>query len=142
MLKKTLKYKNLRGEDREKTCFFHLNKAELLELEYSKAGGFGEWIKFMSNNTDPAAVLSTLKKIVLTSYGEISEDGEQFNKSEGIRNAFECSPAYEALIMELLDKEDGANIAKFIMGVLPEDIAKKAAEEQANEQKQHHPALK
>lgn len=141
MLKKTVKYKNLRGEDRERVLYFHLNKAELMEMEYIKAGGFSGWLKSITENTDPKNVLSVLKMIILNSYGEISEDGESFDKSDELRRKFECSPAYEALILDLLEQEDGQGVAKFIMGVMPEDIAKKAAEEQAAIQKSTHPAL-
>ena len=44
MLKKTIKYVDYNGIDQADECYFNLSKAELTEMEFSKTGGFENYI--------------------------------------------------------------------------------------------------
>ena len=45
MLKKTIKYTDYDGNEREEDFYFNLSKAEVTEMELSKEGGMSEYIK-------------------------------------------------------------------------------------------------
>ena len=45
MLKKTIKYPDYNGKEREEDFYFNLNKAELTEMEFSQDGGLTSLIE-------------------------------------------------------------------------------------------------
>jgi hypothetical protein len=74
---------------------------------------------------------------VLKAYGVKSADGRQFIKNDEVRDAFKQTEAYSIIFMELATDADAA--AKFINGIVPEDLSK---ELQKAESVKNHPALK
>lgn len=127
MIKKTVKYEDFNGNQKEATCYFHLSKPELLELEYSKKGGFTEWITRLNESQDRKEIFDTVKNLVLSSYGEKSVDGDTFDKSGTIRHNFERSAMYDSLMMELCTSETA--IVDFMYGILPADMQQTAKDE-------------
>ena len=123
MLKKTVKYEDYNGNTREKVCYFNITKTELTEMEARTPGGFGNKLERISNGADGAEIMETFKEIILTAYGEKSEDGELFiKKRNGVRLAddFEQSAAFDTLYTELLLDPDKA--AAFINNIMPQDL--------------------
>lgn len=122
MLTRKIKYKNLNGEEREKTFYFHLNKVEVAEMELSEAGGVQVFLTRIVEEQDNAKILEYFKEFILLSVGIKSDDGERFEKSPEISKAFEQSPAFEVLFLEMANNADYA--ATFVNGVLPsfEDV--------------------
>jgi predicted nucleic acid-binding protein len=120
MLKRTIKYTDYNGEPQEEIMYFHLSKAELLELELSEVGGFSEMLKKTAEAQNPKEVLAAFKEIVSKAYGIKSPDGKQFMKSEEIRQQFLHSAAYDELFVELATNADAA--AAFFNGVIPSDM--------------------
>ena len=45
MLKKTIKFTDFMGVEREEDFYFNLTKAEIMEMEMSETGGLAESIK-------------------------------------------------------------------------------------------------
>lgn len=129
MIKKTVKYEDFNGNQKETTCYFHLSKPELLELEYSKKGGFTEWINRLAESQDRKEIFNTVKNFVLSSYGEKSVDGDTFDKSDDIKHKFERSAIYDSLMMELCTSETA--IVDFMYGILPADMQQAAKAEYA-----------
>ena len=125
MLKKTIKYTDFNGEEQEEDFFFHLSKAELIELELSYEGGLSESMQRIVAAQDSAAIVKEFKNIVLTSYGQKSLDGKRFVKNQKLREEFESSEAYSTLFMELVTDTDAA--IEFINGIVPSDLAEEAA---------------
>lgn len=126
MLKKTITYTDYNGTERTEDFFFNLNKAELMEMEMSTAGGLAEMIQNIVKANDGPAIMKIFKDIVLKAYGEKSPDGKKFIKSEELSTAFSQTEAYSNLFMELATDADVA--AAFINGIIPSDIdASKAA---------------
>lgn len=126
MLKKTIKYTDYNGVEREETFYFNLNKAELLQMELGTTGGLGESIKRLTETQDVPELMRLFKKFILQSYGIKSEDGRRFVKSEELSAEFEQTPAFEALYMELVtDDKAGAD---FMNGIVPKDVMLKAQE--------------
>lgn len=120
MLEKKIKYTDLRGHEREDTFMFHLNKSELLKLEMSVPGGFTAKINKMVDKEDAPEILETFENFILSSYGEISEDGKSFIKNKELTDRFKNSEAYSELFMELISNPESAKA--FISGVIPVGI--------------------
>lgn len=129
MLKKTIKYTDYNGREIEGDFYFHLNKAEISEMEMSIKGGLAEMIKMIIKTEDTPALIKIFKDLILKSYGEKSLDGLHFRKfdRDGYRLAddFAQTEAYSVLFMELATDSDAA--AKFINGIMPDDLVREAA---------------
>lgn len=120
MLEKKIKYTDLRGHEREDTFMFHLNKSELLKLEMSVPGGFTAKINKMVDKEDAPEIVETFENFILSSYGEISEDGKSFIKNKELTDRFKNSEAYSELFMELISNPESAKA--FASGVIPVGI--------------------
>ena len=120
MLEKKIKYTDLMGHEREDTFMFHLNKSELLKLEMSVPGGFTAKINKMVDKEDAPEIIETFENFILSSYGEISEDGKSFIKNKELTDRFKNSEAYSELFMELISNPESAKA--FVSGVIPVGI--------------------
>ena len=124
MLKKTIKYTNYDGVEREKDYFFNLKKSELIDLQYKTPKGFISYIEEITKSGDNSELWKAFRDIVLLAYGEKSDDGERFMKSPEISKAFEETEAFSVLIMELIEEDNAAS--DFINGIMPDDLGKSA----------------
>lgn len=120
MLKKTIKYTDFNGQETEEEFFFHLSKAELVELEMSHEDGFVKSMEKVVAAEDNKTIISEFKKIILQSYGRKSIDGKRFIKTQALREEFESSEAYSTLFMELVTDTDAA--IEFMNGIIPGDL--------------------
>jgi hypothetical protein len=125
MLKKTITYKDFNDDEVSEDFFFHLSKAELIELELSHKGGLSEALKRIIASEDGKAVIAEFKNIILSSYGQRSDDGKRFIKNQQLRDEFESTEAYSTLFMDLVLNTDSA--IEFINGVIPKDMAEETA---------------
>lgn len=125
MLKKTLTYEDFNGETVSEDYFFHLSKAELVELELSHKGGLSEALQRIIEAEDGKGIITEFKNIILNSYGQRSDDGKRFIKNQQLREEFESTEAYSTLFMELVTDTDAA--IEFINGVIPQGMAEEAA---------------
>ena len=112
MLKKTIKYTDYDGNEREEDFYFNLSKAEVTEMELSKEGGMSEYIKKISATQNGPELIKLFKDIIIKSYGEKSLDGKRFIKNKELTEAFTQTEAYSELFIELASNADEA--AKFI----------------------------
>lgn len=139
MLKKLIEYTDYNGKKRAENFYFSLNKAELLEMDLSIAGGMNNLIQLIVDKQDIPEIIKTFKMLILKSYGEKSADGVRFIKSEELSTAFSQTEAYANLFIELISNGDAA--AYFINHIVPEDVSQaveeskeaKAAEEKPQE---------
>jgi hypothetical protein len=125
MLKKTITYVNFNDEEVTEDHFFHLSKAELVELEMSHEGGLSEALQNIIAAEDGKAIIAEFKKIILGAYGKKSPDGKRFIKTQEIRDEFESSEAYSTLFMELVTDTDKA--IEFVNGIVPQGLVEDAA---------------
>ena len=126
MLKKTIKYVDYNGVEREEDFYFDLSKAEITEMELSQDGGMSNLIQKIVNTKDMPSLIKIFKKLILKSYGEKSADGRRFIKSEQLSTEFTQTPAYSELFMELATDEKAA--ANFINSIVPQEISEKSKE--------------
>ena len=129
MIKKTITYEDYNGVERTENFYFNLNKAEVLEMEMGTEGGMAESIQKIIDAKDAPAIIRVFKDLVLKAYGVKSDDGRRFMKTkpDGTRYAddFKETEAYSQIFMELATDADAA--AKFVNGIIPADLAQKAA---------------
>lgn len=119
MLKETRTYTDYNGKERTEDFYFNLSKSELAEKHLSTDKGLAELLQDIIDSDDHKLIVETFKEIILKAYGEKSEDGRRFIKSEELSKAFSETPVYDELFMELSTDSDKA--AKFIHGILPAD---------------------
>lgn len=125
MLKETIKYTDYNNVERTEDFWFHLSKAELMEWEMGTTGGLTEMIKRIVDAKDAPAIIKISKELILKAYGQKSPDGKRFIKSEELATEFSQTEAYSQLFMELATDADKA--AAFVNGIMPSDVAEKAA---------------
>lgn len=126
MLKKTIKYSDYNGNEREEDFYFNLTKAEVMEMEMSTSGGLAEMIQNVVQAQDAPAIIKIFKDLILKAYGEKSLDGKRFMKVNDagvpLSIAFSQTEAYSQLFMELATDADKA--AEFVNGIIPQNIDK------------------
>lgn len=135
MIKKTVTYEDFNDESQTETFYFHLNKADVIRME-ARLNGIRETLERLVLTRDGKEIMSIVEDIILSSYGERSEDGSRFFKSPEKAAEFKASEAYSELLFELVTDADKAS--EFINGLLPEKLLKQAKE---MEEKEEAPAI-
>lgn len=120
MLKKTVTYEDFNGDTVTEDHFFHLSKADLIELELSAKGGMEAYLTKIVESGDNREIFAEFKKLMLMAYGTRSEDGKRFIKNTTLRDEFVSSEAFSELLMSLLQDENAA--ADFINGIVPQGL--------------------
>lgn len=126
MYKKTIKYNDYNGTVRSEDHYFNLEEAELVKLQMGIKGGFAEMMQQAIRNEDSPVLLDAIERLIRMSYGIKDIDGKRFRKSEEIFEAFQQTPAYSVLFMELLTDDNASN--EFVRNVIPTALAEKLPE--------------
>jgi hypothetical protein len=121
MLKRPITYTDFNDVKVTENFYFNLTKIELIRMEFGDEQGFEAAMKRLIASNDRAKILKTFEDIILSAYGEKSEDGKKFVKSEALSHEFSQTAAYDQLITELT--EDEGKAADFIIGVVPKELA-------------------
>jgi hypothetical protein len=124
LLKKTITYEDFNEEMVSEDYYFHLSKAELIELEMGHEGGLAASLQRIVDAKDGKGIIEEFKNIILSAYGKKSDDGRRFIKNQTLRDEFESSEAYSTLFVELVTNTDAA--IEFINGVIPKGMAEEA----------------
>lgn len=134
MYQKKIKFVDFNGKEREQTFYFHLTKAELMEMELSVDGGLQEYVKKIVEAEKTPQLVELFKKLILMSYGEKSDDGMRFvkkaNDGHRLSDDFEQTDAYSELFTELATNTESATA--FVNGILPAQLQEQVAEAQKN----------
>lgn len=117
MLKRTFTYKDYDGVERTEDCYFNLSKAEVAEMELTFEGGLAKYLNKIAEAKNGKAIMEKFKWLILKAYGEKSDDGRRFMKSEEISKAFEETEMYNILFMELIT--DAKKASDFVAAILP-----------------------
>lgn len=123
MIKKTIKYVDFDGNQREEEFLFHLSGPELTRFR-AKLGGDDpqEVIKAIVQKGSMEEVLKLFEDMILSAYGEKSIDGRKFIKTDEIRQNFEYSQAYAELFEELLTSPE--SMQEFASKLFVQTVAK------------------
>lgn len=125
MLKKTIKYTDYDGNEREEDFYFNLTQAECVKLQLGTDGGLEKKLRKIIAEQDVPKIIPIFEDIILGAYGEKTPDGKRFVKSKELAEAFSQTEAYSNLFIELLSDADAA--AAFVNGILPQGLAESAA---------------
>lgn len=120
MYKKTIKYTDYNGVEREEDFYFNLTQAEVAEMELSTTGGLNEYIQKIVKADNRPELVRLFKELILKAYGEKSDDGKRFIKRRNgyyLSEDFEQTEAYSILFMELASDTDAAT--EFVNGIAP-----------------------
>lgn len=120
MLRETITYEDYNGVSRTESFYFNLTKTELMMLESSVDGGLKNMLEKIVESKDVNALIRMFKKIVHISYGQKSDDGKRFIKSEEISNEFEQTLAYDKFFMDLVSDADKAS--QFVNAIIPKGL--------------------
>lgn len=121
MRKETITFTDYNGNERTRDYYFNLNKAEIMKMEMSTAGGLAERIQRVVDTQDQPAIIQIFEDLIQKAYGVKTPDGG-FVKRQSDLEEFVSTEAYSELFMKLATDADAA--AKFINGIVPADMAK------------------
>lgn len=121
-------YTDYDGNEHTDKFYFNLNESELIEMSYSKKGGYESWLRRIISERDNTKIVPIVKNIILASYGKKSDDGSKFLKSPQITEDFLRSDAYNKLFIKLFSNGDA--LVNFCNGIIPKSLAEKAVPEQ------------
>lgn len=127
MLKKTIVFEDLDGNEVSDVFYFNLSEAELAELELTHNGGFGEYLQKIVDDEDGKGIVDNIKKIIELAHGRKAADNRRFEKSAEINAEFMQTDAYSKLFMELAT--DAVKAAEFISGCVPQKLSVSLNEE-------------
>lgn len=116
MLKKTITYTDYDGVSRTEEFCFNLSKPDLMRLQMSTPGGYSEKLKKLLDAKDYTAMFNEFETLIVMAYGEKSEDGRRFMKSEELSKAFIQSEAYSVLFDEFMAQPEA--LAAFVNGLI------------------------
>lgn len=123
MYAKKIKYTDYDGNEREEIFYFNLSASELTLMELSETGGLKQKLEAIVMKQDVPKIIEAFRDTIHRAYGEKSADGKRFIKSEELVTAFEQTPAYDELFLELCYNSKSA--AEFVNRVLPSDLEQK-----------------
>lgn len=125
MLKETITYTDYNDVERKEDFYFNLTKAELMEMEIGTTGGYAKMLQKIIDAKDTASLIKIFKELVLKSYGQKSDDGKRFIKTDELSEEFKQTEAYSELFMKLATDADAA--IKFVNGIIPAEYVQGAA---------------
>lgn len=129
MLKKTITYEDLDGNERTEDFYFHLTKAELVKLELSHEGGMRQRLINIIGSGNGQAIMDAFEEILAMSYGKRTPEGA-FDKDPKHFQLFKTSEAYSQLFMKLVTEAKFSS--DFVNGIVPKQLAEEAAKEIKN----------
>lgn len=124
MHKEVITYNDLNGVERTEDFYFDLSKPEIVKMQATAKGGYDVQLKSIAASTNGALIMEFFENFIKFSYGEKSDDGRRFMKSEEISRSFMETPAYEVLFEKLVTDANAASV--FVNKVMRADGPKTA----------------
>lgn len=116
MTHETITYTDLNGVERTETFYFNMSKPEIVRMQASVKGGYDVQLQSIAAGANGAQIMEFFEDFIKAAYGEKSDDGRRFMKSEEISKAFMETPAYEVLFEKLVtDAGAAANFVEKVM---------------------------
>ena len=84
MTKETITYTDLNGVQRTEDFYFDLSKPEIVKMQASAKGGYDVQLKSIAASPNGALIMEFFENFIKTAYGEKSDDGRRFMKSEAL----------------------------------------------------------
>lgn len=128
MFKKTITFKDFNDVQQSQDFYFHISKAELLEMAADNNVMMARIQRIIDAN-DGKAILNELRELIRMACGIRSADGMRFLKTPEAQSVLMDSPAFDELLMELATDAE-ASIA-FVQMLIPEQMQKDMAKQMA-----------
>lgn len=131
MIKKPITFTDyFTEEETTKDYYFHLSESEILMINAKSNGEIGNQLEGAIETNNMDRIFNTIKEMILMSYGERDDNGNFFKVKNGValRENFEASPAFDALMMELTTNPEKGE--EFIIGIMPSGVKKKLSPEE------------
>lgn len=116
MHKEVITYNDLNGVSRTEDFYFDLSKPEIVKMQASAKGGYDVQLRSIAADLNGAKIMEFFENFISKAYGEKSEDGRRFMKSDEISRSFMETPAYEVLFEKLVTDDKYA--ADFVNAVM------------------------
>lgn len=139
MIKQTIQYTDYNGTDRDIDVYFHLNEAEIIDMQANSPRGIEKELEEAVKSNDVATVLNFITNLVHKSYGVKSDDGIHFEKSPELLQKFINSAYYSEFLFDLIENNAQKGEA-FFNGIMPKKLLQRAAAEAAVQQGAPAPA--
>ena len=125
MLTKKITYTDYDGETRTENFMFNLTEAELVAMDLSTIGGLEQRLEKIQKMKDTNQMLKIFEDLIGKAYGEKSDDGRRFIKSDELFENFKQTEAYSELFMELISEPQA--MAAFFSGIVPKKYSDELA---------------
>ena len=145
MIKKTIKYHDYEGNEREDDFYFHLTQIEMnkINADPSLPGGIEATIQRCLKNNDAGEMLRVIDMLISRSYGvKLPEGGFVKRNASGLPlyEMFVNTEAYDNLLSELISNEK--SITNFLMGCLTEEARKQVQAQMAKRDEEARKTVK
>jgi hypothetical protein len=134
MIRKTVAYKDIDGNEVSEDLYFHLFGMQLAKLQGQKGGLKAVITEMMSasNDDDSEGAMKMLRRLIRMSYGTRTEGGKFEPSTKKEAKAFMSSLACDAMLTSLMDGT-GKAASDFFVGILPEGMITQAEIVQASQ---------
>ena len=119
----TVNYTDFDGHERKETLYFNITESQMRDLFATDPDFSVKSLNTVMESEDYAEMVRIMKKLMLASYGEKSEDGRIHKKNKEIRENFESSAAFEQLMEDVMYKEDVDFLKRFFRDVFPKKFS-------------------
>lgn len=123
MFKYELKYEDFLGNEKTEVLRFNLSENEVMKLVKDDQIFTIEFLAYVADGKDPVTMFNVVSRIILAAYGELSDDGKIFRKSDQIRKDFEQSAMYDKFIEDMFGSNDTQKFVNFLVGIFPKKYA-------------------
>lgn len=127
MFKYELSYEDFLGNEKKETLRFNLSKNEIIKLVEKDPTFSVDFLAYVADQQDPITMFNVVNRIILASYGVLSDDGKVFRKDEQLAKDFEQSAMYDKFVEEMFGTSDTKKFSDFIIGIFPKEYAQQLA---------------
>lgn len=125
MIRETVTYEDFDGNQRTEVLQFNLTRSEVLDLVTSGRIIIADIEKALGTK-DGIEIYNAFRPLILKAYGQKSEDGRYFRKSDQISEDFENSAMFDQFTIDLMTDATGTRLYDFVTGILPKDVRDQA----------------
>jgi hypothetical protein len=126
MIKQTITYVNLDGDEVTEDFHFHLSTPRLIRMTDADPDLVAK-LEGVANSGNAPLIIDTFSEIICEAFGV--RDGKAFRQSDDLSEEFRNSMAFDTLLLQLLT--DAQLAGKFINGIMPADLVARGAQMQA-----------
>ena len=119
MFTKEFTYPNFADEMVTDKLRFNISEYELMDIVREDPDFNVNRLAILAKEAEPIKMIDIIRKLLVISYGELSEDGKHFRKSDKIATDFVQSAAYNAILDEFLTSNDPKLLTDFMYGIFP-----------------------